>query len=160
MSKLDNLYDVLKEQLDLYEEFLVVEQKKYDIILADDVKKLDEIVTQEQVFFLKSRGLDQKREHLLKELGFAGKTLKQLIELVDEPDKDKFKKMHHDIFNVLRDFKEKNNQCQDLVQIRLYRAQTMINKLNESTVNRNLYFKDGNTDEIDVNKMKFMSKKI
>lgn len=160
MSKLENLYDVLKEQLDLYEEFLVVEQKKYDIILADDVKKLDEIVTQEQVFFLKSRGLDQKRERLLKELGFAGKTLKQLIELVDEPDKDKFKKMHYDIFNVLQDFKEKNNQCQDLVQVRLYRAQTMINKLDESTVNRNLYFKDGNTDEIDVNKMKFMSKKI
>lgn len=160
MSKLDNLYDVLKEQLDLYEEFLIVEQKKYDIILADDVNKLDEIVTQEQVFFLKSRGLDQKRERLLKELGFTGKTLKQLIELVDEPYKDKFKKMHQDIFNVLQDFKEKNNQCQDLVQVRLYRAQTMINKLNESTGNRNLYFKDGNTDEIDVNKMKFMSKKI
>lgn len=160
MSKLDNLYDVLKEQLDLYKEFLEVEQEKYDIILADDIKRLDEIVTEEQVFFLKSRGLDQKRERLLKELGFGGKTLKQLIDLVDESDKDRFRKMHNEIFNVLQNFKEKNNQCQDLVQVRLYRAQTMINKLDESTVNRNLYFKDGNTDEIDVNRMKFISKKI
>jgi hypothetical protein len=160
MSKLDNLYEVLLEQLDLYMEFLLVEQEKYNIILADDVKRLDEIVTEEQVFFLKSRGLDQKRERLLNELGFAGKTLKQLIELVDISDKTRFEKIYHDIFKVLQDFKDKNKQCQDLVQIRLYRAQAMINKLDESTTNRNLYFKDGNKDEIDVNKMKFISKKI
>ncbi len=160
MNKLDNLFDVLKEQLDLYDEFIAVEQEKYNVILADDVNRLDEIVTKEQVFFLKSRGLDQKREHLLKELGFEGKTLKQLIELVDESDKDRFSKMHHDIFTVLQNFKEKNKQCQDLVQIRLYRTQAMLNKLDESTANRNLYFKDGSRDEIDINKMKFISKKI
>lgn len=160
MSKLDSLYEVLKEQLDLYNEFIVVEQEKYNVILADDVNRLDEIVTGEQVFFLKSKGLDKKRERLLNELGFSGKTLKQLIELVDKSDKDRFSKMHHDISTVLQNFKEKNNKCQDLVQIRLYRAQAMINKLDESTAKRNLYFKDGNKDEIDVNKMKFISKKI
>lgn len=160
MSKLDNLYTILKEQLSLYEEFLEIEQEKYNIILADDVKKLDEIVTAEQVFFLKSRGLNQKREALLKELGFSGKTLRQIVELVGEQDKDRFRKMYHDIFNVLENFKEKNNQCQDLVQVRLYRAQSMINKLDENSANKNIYFKNGNSDEIDVNKMKFMSKKV
>ena len=160
MSKLDDLYNVLNEQLNLYKEFLEVENEKYNVILADDIKRLDEIVTEEQVFFLKSRGLDQKRERLLTELGYTGKTLRQLIELIDDAEKDRFRKMHSDIFNVLQNFKDKNNQCQDLVQIRLYRAQTMINKLDESTANRNLYFKDGNTDELDVNKMKFISKKI
>lgn len=160
MNKLDNLYNILEEQLHLYEEFMKVEDEKYNVILADNIKRLDEIVTEEQVFFLKSRGLDQKREFLLKEIGFEGKTLRQVIDLVDDLNKDRFKKMHQDIFNVLQNFKEKNNQCQDLVQIRLYRAQTMINKLDESKANRNLYFKDGSSDEIDVNKMKFISKKI
>ena len=160
MSKLNDLYKVLNEQLDLYKEFLEIENEKYNIILADDIKRLDEIVTEEQVFFLKSRGLDQRREKLLTELGFGGKTLKQLIELVDEEDKDRFRKMHMDIFNVLQNFKDKNNQCQDLVQVRLYRAQTMINKLDESSANSKLYFKDKNSDEIDVSKTKFISKKI
>jgi len=160
MDKLENLYNILLEQLHLYEEFMKIEEEKYSVILADDVARLDEIVAEEQVFFLKSRGLDQKREHILKDLGMTDKTLKEVIECIDDANKDRFSDMHRKIFSVLHTFKEKNNQCQDLVQIRLHRAQTMIRKLDESKAQSKLYFKDGNSDEIDVNKMNFISKKI
>ena len=159
MDKLDNLYTILEEQLHLYEEFVKVEEEKHMVILADNISRLDEIVAQEQVFFLKSRGLDQKREATLKEIGLSGKTLKELIEVIDDSNKERFKKIHKDIFDILQVFKEKNNQCQNLVQIRLHRAQAMIRKLDESKANSTVYFKDGNQDEIDVNKMNFISKK-
>ena len=160
MSKLDDLYNVLKEQLQLYESFLKIEEEKYNVILIDDIKKLDEIVSEEQVFFLKSRGLDQRREKILGELGFSGKTLKEVINNIEPIEKDRFTKMHADIFSVLAAFKDKNNQCQDLVQIRLHRAQQMISKLDESKNINKQYFKDGSTDEIDVKKMNFISKRI
>ncbi len=160
MNKLDILYNILEEQLHLYEEFMKIEEEKYNVILADNVSRLDEIVAEEQVFFLKSRGLDQKREHALKDLGLTGKNLKEVIESIDNSSKDRFSDMHKKIFNILHTFKEKNNQCQDLVQIRLHRAQTMINMLDESKSNSKLYFKDENSGEIDVKKTNFISKKI
>lgn len=160
MNKLDNLYNILEEQLHLYEEFLKIEEEKYSVILADNVSRLDEIVTEEQAFFLKSRGLDQKREHILMEVGLTGKNLKEVIESINTSDKDRFSEIHRKIFNVLHTFKEKNNQCQDLVQIRLHRAQAMVRKLDESKANNKVYFKDGNSDEIDVKKTNFISKKI
>ncbi len=160
MNRIDDLYNILKGQLSLYEEFLKVEEEKYNVILTDDIKRLDEIVSEEQAFFLKSRGLDQKRENILKELNLSGKTLKDVIEYVEECDKERFSDIHKRIYKALADFKEKNNQCQDLVQIRLHRAQAMIDKLGESNNQSKLYFKDGNSDEIDINKMNFISKRI
>ena len=160
MNKLDNLYKILEEQLHLYEEFMKIVEEKYNVVLEDNVARLDEIVSEEQVFFLKSRGLDQKREHVLQDLGLTGKTLKEVIESIDDTNKDRFIEMHKDIFNVLHTFKEKNNQCLDLVQIRLHRAQAMIRKLDESKAQSKHYFKDGNSDQIDVTKMNFISKKI
>ncbi|QSX06024.1 flagellar protein FlgN [Sedimentibacter sp. zth1] len=160
MNKFDVLYDILLQQLKLYESFLILENKKYDVIINDNVEDLDKIVSEEQVFFLKSRGLDLKREDILKQLGMANKTLLEVVSLIDENEKHRFKEMHAKIYKVLADFKEKNTQCQELTQIRLHRVKTIINKLEESKSQSKQYFKDGNKGEVDINKVNLISKKI
>lgn len=160
MDNLQTLYNTLKEQLELYNSYLELEKEKYNVIIRDDVIELDKIVSQEQVFFLKSRGLEAKRESVLKKMNMQGKTLKEVVDLIDENERDKFLDIHKKIYSILTAFKEKNDQCKDLVQIRLHRAQTMINKLDEGNINNKQYFKDGNTGEIDINKVNLISKKV
>ena len=53
-------------------------RQKTVAVQQDDLMKVDEILRQEQAMALTFRGLDQKREKLLEELGLSGLPLSQL----------------------------------------------------------------------------------
>ena len=71
------MIDILNESADLYKSFLELEYEKHDAIIKNDIELLEDIVSKEQVYYMKMRGLDQKREKLIDSMGFKGMTLKR-----------------------------------------------------------------------------------
>jgi len=131
MEQMDALYALLEESAELYEEFIKVEYEKYDAVIKDDIKSLDEIISKEQVFYLKMKGLEQKREKLTQTMNMKDKTLKEIIELTDKEVNNKLKLVYDRLFKALKDFKKINSECKTLIEVRLHRIENVMTKLDE-----------------------------
>ncbi len=151
---------LLNEQLDLYRDFLSVQDEKHETIIRDDLKGLEEISVKEQIFMLKSRGLEQKREELLKKHGYSGKTLLEIVNFSEGEDKEKLLKLHKELLDILETTKEKNNRCQNLARVRIQRAQAVIDRLDQENSQKKQYFHDGSVTKQDPKKPSFISKKV
>ena len=75
------LYEILKESAEVYKNFLELEYKKYNAVIKDDIVAIDDIVANEQVYYLKIRGLELKRKKLNEKMGMKGKRQKKKKEL-------------------------------------------------------------------------------
>ncbi len=109
MEQLKEIKDIMEEYIELLEALTEFEQRKFDALKAKDMEKLDTFLKEEQVHFLQLRGLDSKREKLLKEAGLEGKTYRQLLDLVEPSLKQEFQHS----FDILSD---KTDQLKDLIR--------------------------------------------
>ena len=77
---MNTLCELLKENVEIYALFLDLEWEKYNAVIKDDVLTLNDIVSQEEVYYLKMKGIEQKREKQIELLGLKGKTFKEIID--------------------------------------------------------------------------------
>lgn len=125
------LYEILKESADLYKIFLELEYKKYDIAIKDDIVALDDIVSKEQVFYLKMRGLEQKREKLIEEMGMKGKSIKEIIELSDEEQRPMLIEAYDELYKLILDVKKISKLCKTVIEVRMNRIHKAMSQLGE-----------------------------
>lgn len=135
MEQIDALYGMLGEGALLYESLIKVEYDKYDAVIKDDINELDKIISKEQVFYLKMKGFEQKREKLMSSMNMNGKTLKEIIAMTDEPDNSKLKLMYDRLLKSLNDFKKITKECKTLIEVRLHKIDNAMNKLGEKENN-------------------------
>lgn len=128
---MNTLYTVLNESTQIYREFLELEYKKYDAILKADIETLDDLVSKEQVFYLKIRGLEQKREHLIETLGFKDKTLKEIIEISNNEQKQILLDIYNELNKLITEVKKINNLSKTLIEVRLHRVDKAMTQLGE-----------------------------
>jgi ribosome assembly protein YihI (activator of Der GTPase) len=149
----DSLCNILKESAETYESFIKLEYDKYDAVVRDDITRLDEIISSEQVFFLKIKGLEQKRQKLTQSMNMKDKTLKEIIELSNNEEKSKLKEQYDRLFKALSDFKKINSECKTLIEVRLHKINSAIDK---QGISKNNYANNENRN----NKSSIISKKI
>ena len=125
------LYEILKESAEVYKNFLELEYKKYDAIIKDDTAALDDIVANEQVYYMKMRGFEQKREKLIEIMGVKGKTLKQIIELSDEEQRPMLTEAYEELYKLILDTKKISNLCKTVIEVRLRRVHNAMNQMGE-----------------------------
>jgi DNA-binding transcriptional MerR regulator len=152
---MDKLYKLLRENAELYDNFLELEYKKYDAVLKDDILTLDDLVSKEQVYYLKMRGLEQRREKVLKDLGFSDKTLKEIVEMSKDEQKLQLTGIYGELNKLINEFKKINNLCKTIIEVRLHRVDKIVSQLGEK---ENTY----SNGEINTNNSKSLifSKKI
>lgn len=148
------LYEILRESAELYSNFLELEYKKYEFIIKDDTLSLDEAVAKEQAFYMKMRGLEQKRIAHIEKMGMKDKTLSEIIELSDDEDKKILKETHDELNRLLTEVKKISNLCKLVIEVRLRRIDKAMNKLGQK---ENTY---SNEDVKNNNKSFLLSKKI
>lgn len=127
---MEKLKKLLEESADLYTNFLELEYEKYDTVLKNDIETLDDIVSKEQAFYLKMRGLEQKREKLIDSMGMSGKTLKEIIELLGDEKSiliEDFDKLN----NIISEVKKISHMCKTLLEVRLHRIDKAMSQLGE-----------------------------
>lgn len=132
------LCEILMESTELYNNFLELEYKKYETIIKDDTINLDDIVAKEQVFYLKMRGIEQKRIKHIEQMGMKNKTLKEIIELSDVENKTMLKEAYDELFKLIAEVKKISNLCNTVIEVRLRRIDRATSQLgqNEKTYSK------------------------
>lgn len=128
---MNSLYDLLKESTQLYGNLLELEYEKYDAVIKADIKLLDSIVAKEQVYYMKMRGAEQKREQLIEKMGYDNKTMREIIELSDEEQKTMLNDAYDEFNKVITEVKKINGMCKTLIEVRLRRVDKAMSLLGE-----------------------------
>ncbi|NLJ57599.1 MAG: flagellar protein FlgN [Tissierellia bacterium] len=147
---MDVLTSVLKESTDLYRQILDLEYKKYDAVLKNDIELLDKVVAEEQVFYMKMRGLEQKREKHLDSIGMKEKTLKEIIALVD--NNQVLQEQYDEFSSIVKELKKINSLLKTVIEVQLNKIDKAMKDLGER---ENTY-----SNEKDENKGLLISRKI
>lgn len=128
---MNRLIELLEESAELYKNFLELEYKKYDTVVKNDIEALDDIVAKEQVYYLKIRGLEQKREKLLDSMGYKGKTLKEIADTCGETDKNILNQEHDELNKIIAEVKKISSLCRTLIEVRMRRIDKAMEQLGE-----------------------------
>ena len=129
---MDSLYQLLKEYTEIYKMFLELEYDKYEAVIEDDVIALDNIVSQEEVYYLQMKGIEHKREKLLNSLELSGKTLKEIIDAAENESKIKLQEQFEELNKI-------NDLLKIVIEVRLRRINNKMNNLGEK---ENIYTND------------------
>jgi len=116
---MDKFKKVICDLIALFEEYLPLEQKKLRAVQVDDVATVEACMTQEQALVLKLRGLDQKREKAMKELGWEGKTFSQIVEMAPEEEQQELQKLFEDLDRSMGVFKDVNDNAMTTMEVHL-----------------------------------------
>ena len=136
---MDSLYQLLKEYTEIYKMFLELEYDKYEAVIEDDVIALDNIVSQEEVYYLQMKGIEHKREKLLNSLELSGKTLKEIIDAAENESKIKLQEQFEELNNKIKELNKINDLLKIVIEVRLRRINKEMNNLGEK---ENIYTND------------------
>lgn len=129
---LNELYGILKQQLQVYTSYLEVVNKKYDAIFQENIPVLNDILSEEEVFYMKFRGLEQKREKLLAGYG-PEMTLKQIIaDMENVEDKERFSNIYRELKDVISKVKEQHESCKTIVGVKMHTIDTVLERIDKS----------------------------
>lgn len=128
---MNKLIELMDESAKIYKNFLELEYKKYDAVIKNDIELLEEIVAQEQAFYMKMRGIEQKREKLLDFMGFKDKSFKEVIESVEGNEKDTLIEKYDEFSKTIAEVKKIVNLCKTLIEVRMHRINKAMEQLGE-----------------------------
>lgn len=137
-TKAQELYEMMKQHLAFYKEFLGLEKAKMEDISKNNVASLDNYVKKEEAYLLKARGFETKRNKFLNEIGLENTTMKEVIKTAPDEKKELLEDAYNELSNILLDLKEVNKRCNFMIQIRLQRIEASLNAL-KSNEKQNIY---------------------
>lgn len=107
------MIEILKKELEIYQEMLKISENKTDIIVKDKVDELQEMTNCEEEFVKQFIAIEKERIQIVKnfasENGFGEKILKvtEICEYFPE-DKDELMRLRYEILDVIEKIKVKN----------------------------------------------------
>lgn len=119
-KKLEQYIVFMEDYCRVYKDFSALEQEKLNLYLSKHYFDLDEFVKREQVMVLKTQGLEQRRERLHNELQTSAKTLRELIELIEEDVlQQRLRNVYQELSGYVQLIKANNERCQEIVKEKL-----------------------------------------
>ncbi|MEG1179008.1 MAG: flagellar export chaperone FlgN, partial [Oscillospiraceae bacterium] len=91
-----------------------------------------EHVKNEEVFLLKCRGFEVKRQAFLKELGLENMLMRDVIKQAPEEMREQLDSVFSELSEAILDLKEINNRCNSMIELRLHKIEKTLNQLEES----------------------------
>lgn len=119
---LKQLEEVLREELEIYEDILALSKTKTGCLVEGNVKRLDNIVRSEQVLILKIGKLEEERFRILKEISKDIEidvdriTLTDLLNKIDTDSEHHLKEIQQKITSVLSELEKVNQTNSRLIQ--------------------------------------------
>ena len=122
-SLMEELIDTLEKESELYEELLVLSQKKTPVIVSGNIEELTKVTDEEQAVVDKISALDQKRETVTKDIAevlnkdMESMKLTNLIELLVKQPKEqaKLSEIHDRLRAAVENVRRINEHNQDLI---------------------------------------------
>ncbi len=144
---MEQFQKIIRDLIALFEEHMPLEQRKLEAIQHDDVAGVEECMKQEQALTLKLRGLDRKRESIQKELGWEGKSFREIVEEVPAEDRQALRELFGQLTSIVTVFSETNKEAMTAMEVHLRDMQRVMKiKSNEGA-----YGPEGNSAAADRN---------
>ena len=123
-SLMEELIATLRQEQAAYQELLPVVEKKTQVIIANDLKGVQDITEIEQAAIGKISGLEQKRTEIMKNIGVvlnkkvADLTLPNLIKLLDRQPQEQqtLAEIHKELTALLKRLSEVNGHNKNLIE--------------------------------------------
>lgn len=119
----------LTDYIRFYSEFLAFEQNKLEAVEQNKLELLDGLVKQEEVFLLKSRGMEQNRIKSQKEHGFADKRLRDLIEIAPDDMKEELLAKFTELNAIVVQLQRTNERCNVAIKARLQAIERAMDRI-------------------------------
>lgn len=139
------LLNLMSRQLTFYKEFLQMQNVKLDDMSNDRMRALDEHVKSEEVYFLRSKGLEQERNNFLKKRNLSDQTLREIIKTFPEEDVQSGQEIFDKLSTVILELKQVNLRCNSIAQLRLHRIDVAIKQSQNNPELQKVYQGDAST---------------
>lgn len=135
---MEQFEQVIEQLIGLFEEHLPLEEEKRKAASESNLAALEDCMTREQAIMLKLRGLEQKRENVLKQNGWEGKTFREIIDIAPAEKKAVYSDLYERMNTAVNMFREANESAMETVRIHLREINNAID-----TKQGNTYGQDG-----------------
>ncbi len=128
----DRFYSYLSELLQSYTKLSELLAKKLAAVASFDVSALDNIIKEEQVYVLLARGFDNNLRAYREKLALDGDSLSVVIPQMPDAQQARFESVFHRLKHRLDEVKALNENCQELIEERIYSLEKAIRGLDQS----------------------------
>ena len=120
MENFEQFYDFMTEYTDFLEETAEKEKDKLSALLSDDLKRIEHCLSEHQSTIKRTELFEKDREKLQKKLGIQGLTLREIIDICDDPDeKDLLRKLSARFKTAIDNVKHANKTSLQIAQMNL-----------------------------------------
>lgn len=117
---IEELIVVLKDIGGLLRQNIPLEQEKLKAVRENKVSFVEDCMLKEQAVLLKMRGLEQKREQILREAGYEGKTLREILQELSPEERNKLQPVIDEFLTSVQDFNSLNEESMKLIRLNLH----------------------------------------
>ncbi|MGM0508342.1 MAG: flagellar protein FlgN [Fusobacteriota bacterium] len=125
------LIEVLKKELELYQEELTLSQKRIEGIKNESMGELREIIKQEKSLSFKLDKIEDTRQDLVEQYGYS--TLKEYIFSLDNEKRDELWSLRQKLIDVLNSIQENNIFSEKLIDISTGTIKKILDNLTQNT---------------------------
>lgn len=131
-KQIDKFYAYLDELDQSYGRLADLLRQKLVAVDKFNIAKLEEVMKEEQVYVLLSRGFENNIRAHRDKLGLAGGTLGEIIEELPQEERPRFQSQLGRFRATLESVRALNERCQSLIETRLYTIDKSIREIDKS----------------------------
>lgn len=142
MNHTEELLKILKETSVFLKDISAAEEEKFQAALNNQILVIEDCIKKEQALLMRSKGLEQKREHIQKAMGAERMTLKQIIEAAAPEDKAPLQAAFDELAANIKTYQEIHNRAKTAIEVNLHRINIELEKLTGSPLGGNAGYSD------------------
>ncbi|WP_027400145.1 flagellar export chaperone FlgN [Anaerovorax odorimutans] len=149
---------IITEYIKILDQIIILENNKLKTIAENDVNSLDKLIKDEQVYILKLKGIDIKREKLQKEMNMEDFSFSEIISAADGDEKQLLKSDYEVLLRKAEELKAASDNSKLSIELNLHKIDLLLSSLNSNADCQYVYDKNGTKPNL--NTSHFASKKV
>lgn len=126
----DELIEILEREYSLCIDLVELLKKEKEVIVRLNATDLENLLREKETLTFKIKGCDEKRDNLIKQLGFQGKTIKEIAFTINGNYRKKLLNLAENFSLVIQDIRDLNKINSMLIAKSLHYIKTSYNFLN------------------------------
>lgn len=129
MEQKEALLKNLTDTISLLADISAAEEEKFQAAIQKKILVMEEIIKKEQALLLHSKGLEQKRAQLLKQMGAENLTLRQYIETLPAEERPPFQESFDALSAAIQVYQKVHHRTKTIIEANLHRINTELERL-------------------------------
>ncbi|MCL2088590.1 MAG: flagellar protein FlgN [Oscillospiraceae bacterium] len=131
MGNMKEFFTMLENLISFFDDLIELQNKKLDIIVANDVDELDRCINQEQAYAMQLKGYDRKREKMQEELGFAQVPLREIVEKCEGEERKGLDQLYQVLHLKTQELRAANDCVNKFIEMRIEVLDGLIEEQNQ-----------------------------